>query len=237
MRTVITIDIDWVPDKVLEYTLELLSKAGVPCTIFATHATGLLNGLDRNQFEIGIHPNFNPLLNGTKKNNGNPEDVVRRLKEAFPQARGIRSHSSLVSNVLVELFSEMGFDYESNVCLPYSRRLEALPLWNDMLRIPFNWEDYLHFSYGKDFSEAGLDFNNGLNIMTFHPIHIFLNTETLERYLGAKRFYQDPEHLAGYRNPGKGTETLLQKILDRKLEFTKMEDLVDEYRKGKITYE
>lgn len=237
MKTVITIDIDWVPDKVLAYTLDILLKAGVPCTLFATHATGLLSGIDRKQFEVGVHPNFNPLLNRDKGANGNPREVVERLKKLFPQARGIRSHSSMVSNVLIDLFSDLGFDYESNVCLPYSRNLETLPLWNDMLRIPFNWEDYLHFSYGNDFSGAGLDFKAGLNIMTFHPVHIFLNTETRERYDGAKPFYQQPDHLAGYKNPGKGTETLFNRILEMDLEFAKMEDLVDEYRKSKNIYE
>lgn len=233
MKTVITIDIDWVPDKVLGHTLELLSKSGVPCTIFATHATGLLSGLDRKQFEIGVHPNFNPLLNG---GNEKPKKVVERLKELFPQARGIRSHSSLVSNVLVDMFCEMGFEYESNVCLPYSRNLELLPLWNDVLRIPFNWEDYLHFSYGKEFFDMDLDFNAGLNIVNFHPVHVFLNTESRERYEGAKPFYQDPEHLAGYKNLGKGAETLLNKILKMNLDFVKLEDLVDEYRRENNTY-
>jgi len=88
MRTVITIDIDWVPDKVLEYTLELLSKAGVPCTIFATHATGLLNGLDRNQFEIGIHPNFNPLLNGSKKKQRKSRGRCETIKRSISPGPG-----------------------------------------------------------------------------------------------------------------------------------------------------
>jgi hypothetical protein len=228
MKTAITIDIDWAPDEVLGHTLELLSKAGVPCTLFATHSTGLLNGLDKNQFEIGLHPNFNPSLNGK---NEKPQVIVERLHQLFPQARGVRSHSSLVSNVLIDLFGEMGFEYESNVCLPYSQKLEVLPLWNDLLRIPFNWEDYLHFSFRKSFNEMELNFDAELNIVNFHPVHVFLNTENIERYEGAKAFYQDPEHLAGFRNLGKGTATLLSQLLEKDLEFVKLECLVDECRK------
>ncbi len=228
MKTVITIDIDWAPDKVLGHTLELISKSGVPCTLFATHSTGLLNGLDKKQFEIGVHPNFNPLMSGKKDK---PEVIVERLRQQFPQARGIRSHSSLVSNALIDLFGRMGFEYESNVCLPYSRNLEILPLWNDLLRIPFNWEDYLHFSFRKSFKEMELDPGADLNIVNFHPVHIFINTESLERYKGAKAFYQDPEHLSGFRNLGKGSATLLEQLLEKDIEFVKLEDLVDEYRK------
>ncbi|PWE00343.1 polysaccharide deacetylase WbmS family protein [Marinilabilia rubra] len=227
MKVAITIDVDWAPDKVLEHTLKLFSKAGVPCTIFATHRTSLLSGLDQKQFEIGVHPNFNPLFDGDKRH---PVDVVAPLREAFPGAMGIRSHSSLVSNVLVEMFGEMGFQYESNICLPYSKKLEVLPLWNGMMRIPFNWEDYLHFSFGKSFRDADLDFSEGLHILNFHPVHIFLNTETRERYEGARPFYQDPEHLYGYRNLGRGTATLLEGLLMKNYPFVKLEDIFHEQK-------
>lgn len=221
-QVAITIDIDWAPDKVLGHTLEMISRAGICCTLFATHETTLLKGLDPKQFEIGIHPNFNPLLNGDP---GRPEDIVYPLKDAFPGSRGIRSHSSLVSNVLVGLFGDMGFAYESNICLPYSRHLEVFPLWNGMLRIPFNWEDYLHFSFGRSFHTSGLEMKKGLNILNFHPVHVFLNTENPERYESARSHYQSPEHLVKYRNQDIGTATLLGSILEGEYDFVKLEDL------------
>jgi hypothetical protein len=225
MQTVITIDIDWAPDRVLAHTLELFSRAGVPCTLFATHATPLLQGLDSGQFETGIHPNFNSLLDG---DNHTPEQIINPLREAFPAAKGIRSHSSLVSNVLVGLFGNMGFEYESNVCLPYSKKLELLPLWNGMTRVPFNWEDYLHFSFGKSFSATGLDLSKGLNILNFHPVHIYLNSESRERYESARPFYQQPDALIKYRNQGAGAATLLHSVLEMDLNFLTLEDLVNE---------
>lgn len=227
MRTAITIDIDWAPDKVLAHTLELISREGVPCTLFATHQTALLEGLDPAQFEICVHPNLNPLLNGKRTT---PAGVIEPLKKAFPGSRGIRSHSSLVSNVLVDLFGEMGFEYESNVCLPYSSQLEILPLWNGMLRVPFNWEDFLHFSYGRSFSATGLDLSKGLNILNFHPVHVFLNSESRERYDAARPHYQDPERLAGFKNKGEGTGTLLKSILEECSGFVKLEDIIDGYK-------
>lgn len=227
-QVVLTIDVDWAPDEVLAPLLEIFSRAGVPCTIFATHDTPLLHGLAPSQFEVGVHPDFNPLLKG---DNRSQEQVVASLRELFPGARGIRSHSSMVSNVLVELFGRMGFEYECNVCLPYSQSLELLPLWNGMMRVPFNWEDYLHFSYGKSFATTGLDLTQGLHVLTFHPVHVFLNTENMDRYRAARLFYHDAAILSGFRNTGTGTATLLQNLMESDLPFTKLEDVVDGYPK------
>ncbi len=225
MNTAITIDIDWAPDEVLEYTLDIIVSAGIPCTLFATHKTSVLEGLDAEQFEICVHPNFNPLLNG---NSGTPKEIIEPLREAFPKSRGIRSHSSLVSNVLVSLWGEYGYEYECNICLPYSRNLELLPLWNGMLRIPFNWEDYLHFSYGRSFDSTGLDMTKGLNILNFHPVHVYLNTESLKRYNEARSYYQNPHELVRHRNEGAGTATLLRAVLNGVGNFVKLENLMVE---------
>ena len=228
-QVILTVDTDWAPDEVLARTLEMFKEAGVPCTFFATHDTPLLKGLDAGQYEVGLHPNFNPLFKGE---GGDPAKIVGSLLEKYPDARGIRSHSSAISNVLVELFGNMGFRYESNVCLPYSQRLEILTLWNGMVRIPFNWEDYLHFSYQKSFADTGLNLSEGLHVLTFHPVHVFLNTENMDRYRAARRFYHDPEMLKGFRNRSKGTRTLLSSLLRADLPFTKMEDIAHAFEES-----
>lgn len=55
--------VDWAHEEVQEDTLQLLADRGVKATLFATHASPQLRYCrgDR-QFELGIHPNFNPLL-------------------------------------------------------------------------------------------------------------------------------------------------------------------------------
>ena len=55
-------DLDWCSDFVLEDTLNLFINNNIKRTIFSTHSTQLLNGLNENQFEISIHPNFNNSL-------------------------------------------------------------------------------------------------------------------------------------------------------------------------------
>ena len=64
-QTFLTIDIDWAPDFVILDTVELLLKYNVVATILVTHDSPLLQDLrSHKNFEFGIHPNFNPLLNG-----------------------------------------------------------------------------------------------------------------------------------------------------------------------------
>ena len=61
----ITIDVDWAIDEVLKDTIDLFIKNNVKATILLTHQTDLIKDIsDNSLFELGIHPNFNFLLNG-----------------------------------------------------------------------------------------------------------------------------------------------------------------------------
>ena len=62
-----SIDVDWVNDFVLEDTLKLFEENEIKCTIFTTHKTTVLSSLNSDLFEIGLHPNFNKLLNRDAK--------------------------------------------------------------------------------------------------------------------------------------------------------------------------
>ena len=64
-RIFITLDIDWANDLVLKDTIDIISQYGARATFFTTHDTPLNSLLCSNEdFELGIHPNFNFLLNG-----------------------------------------------------------------------------------------------------------------------------------------------------------------------------
>lgn len=59
----LTFDIDWACDGVLADTIDLVEEADVCATWFVTHDTPLLKRLRENpKFELGIHPNFNNIL-------------------------------------------------------------------------------------------------------------------------------------------------------------------------------
>ena len=81
----ITFDVDWAKDEIMQPIVEKLEKLNIKATFFATHQSDLINNLDRNLFEIGIHPNF---LNIP----GDYETPVKELKSWYSEALGVRSH-------------------------------------------------------------------------------------------------------------------------------------------------
>ncbi len=208
----LTFDIDWAPDPVIEDTLGLLASAGVRATIFATHPTPALQDLDPTQFEIGIHPNFNPLLLGQ---GGDYRIIVDQLLLAFPSARGARSHSLVQSSHILDHFVDAGLQYDCNVLSPYQHGLRPHVLHNGLVRIPYFWEDDLHFTYRRPFALADLELDsNGPSVFDFHPIHIYLNTDSVETYAVAKPHTSDAAGLRRSRNStNSGARDLLCELL------------------------
>lgn len=193
----ITIDVDWAPDAVLADTIALIDDAGMSATLFATHATTVLDGLDPERFEIALHPNLNPALTGTEDYRA-PIDRVRQL---WPAARGIRSHSLVQGGPIWDYFAECGLEWESNLMLPFA----AAPFrdFNGMVRVPFGWSDAWTLWSGTPFSLPVIpDAPSGSGVFAFHPIHVFLNSETRSRYDSARAHYHDAEALTPLRHCG-----------------------------------
>ena len=208
-----SIDIDWAHEEVITDTLSLFEKYDVKCTIFSTHGSYAVIKSNRKLFEVAIHPNFNPFLTGTDKL---VDDVLDELIEIHPDAKGVRTHSLMQSTGLNQKFADKGLIYDANTLLPYQTGLKPIRSWNGMIRIPYNWEDDVHWSYGYSFDDCRMNLHdNGLVIFDFHPIHIFLNTDNKYRYNEAKNYYNEPEKLINYRNTEiKGTRDLLISLLD-----------------------
>ena len=205
-----SIDIDWAPEEVIIDTLSLFEKYGVKCTIFSTHNSYAVIKSNRKLFEVAIHPNFNPFLTGTDKQ---VDDVIDELIELHPDAKGVRSHSLMQSTGINQRFADKGLVYDSNLLLPYHHGLKPFKSWNGMVRIPYNWEDDVHWTYGYSFDDCRMNLaDDGLVVFDLHPIHIFLNTDN--KYKEAKKHYNDPDKLISLRNTEiKGTRDLLISLL------------------------
>lgn len=211
---ILTFDVDWAPDAVVADTLELLAAHGARATLFATHETTVLRGIEADGFEVGIHPNFNPLLAGQ---GGSADDVLDGILDLYPAARGVRSHSMLQSTPLLAKFAARGLRYDANHFLPY-QPIRPFGLWTGMVRIPYNWEDDVHWQYGRSFDDPGLELDAWpLCVLDFHPVHVYLNTEREERYAAARPHYQDPAALRRHRNATSvpGARDLLLAVLRR----------------------
>lgn len=224
-----TCDIDWAPEAVIEDTLSLFELFDTKCTFFSTHHSISLVKSNRKLFEIGIHPDFTPLLKGD--NAKSFDDILDEILDIHPEARGVRTHTMLQNIQMMQKFADKQLVYESNCFMPYQTGLKPMKLWNGLVRIPFNWEDDVHWAYGYSFDDCRIELNDEeLIIFDFHPIHIFLNTENKYRYNESKKFFQEPEKLLSYRNTEvPGTRDLLINLLkhckNHKIETHRMIDI------------
>ena len=212
----ITIDIDWAHNALISDTIDLLEKNETKATFFITHDTPLLDRLRSNKnFELGIHPNFNFLLEGNKCNGSSAEEVIDRLLNIVPEAKSIRSHSMFQNSKLLDLFYEKGLRYDCNHYIPEQTNIILQPwvLWNKLIRIPYFWEDDIYCKYDNNSSVKTLFKRKGLNVFDFHPIHIYLNTENLISYEKTRSMHHSPDELIRLRYNGYGVRNYFLETL------------------------
>ncbi|KDB61537.1 hypothetical protein AZ16_0128 [Bordetella bronchiseptica B18-5 (C3)] len=216
-KVFLSFDIDWAEDFVLLDTLELIERAGVPATWFATHQTALLERIERHPgFELGIHPNFNNLLSVGSAQSA--EQVLDAALALAPGCRSVRSHSLTQSTRLLALFADRGLGHECNALIPWDAGIPLRPWrhWDGTtVRVPHCWEDDIACLAGWPLEGDAFYWYDpdGLNVLDFHPIHVYLNTETLERYEASRPVHRDSAALPAMRHGGQGVRTFLEKIL------------------------
>jgi hypothetical protein len=207
-----TSDIDWAHEVVIEDMLNIFNEYNQACTLFATHSSEVIKEAVKIH-EVAIHPNFNVLFDNSPSTIC-AEKIVDDLLEVYPNSIGTRSHSLTSNSKLSFMFHDKGLKYESNIILPY-QEVKPYKLWNNFIRIPYNWEDDVHYHYNKHFSDPELSLDFQYCIFDFHPIHVFLNTDTEQRYNAAKKYLDDPKKLIQFRNENSfGVRTLLITLLE-----------------------
>ncbi len=216
----LTIDMDWAHDLVLADTIDLVESAGVPATWFVTHDTPLIKRIKEiKHFELGIHPNFNYLLQNDQRNGRTAQEVVEKLLDIVPNATSVRSHSMTQSSQLLDLFKNLGLTHDCNHFIPVEAGIELKPwtLWNEMIRVPYFWEDDLACVYEQQgfhpYDMKKLLLRPGLKVFDFHPIHVYLNTERLDRYENTRLLHDRPFELIKHRFSGEGSRTKLQRLV------------------------
>jgi hypothetical protein len=211
-QVAVTFDIEWAPDEVLGDLFTILSRYSFPVTLFATHKSASLEEMSR-VYEIGLHPNFNPFFQNAF--HSSPRAILHELKSWYPDAVGVRCHSRTVSALLIDQFISVGLRYDANQICPYQ---EGLRPYNYLgfCRFTDFWQDDVHALYQRPFILSDIPVESeGMKIFNFHPVHIYLNTESPERYEAARAHYQEPQKLIEFRNTQtKGTRDLLIELLD-----------------------
>lgn len=200
MKVAITFDIDWAPDCAIDFTADLLKQLGVRSTWFVTHLSPAVERLRSRPdlFELGIHPNFMP----GSSHGVNPETVLKTCMSFVPDAVSVRSHGLLQSgNLFDSVMAHTPITCDVSLFLPMALQVEVVKyerfgqvLW----RAPYVWED----DYVMEASaitnrsdamfsgfEAFLARARGIQIFNFHPIHVFLNSNSMEKYDAMKRVH------------------------------------------------
>ncbi len=203
----ITLDLDWLSDEYLAISIDILAKYGVKATIFATHDSRLLRSLDSDDYEIGLHPNFDP---GGGMYNLN---ALYELHKLYPQAVGTRSHTLLFGSRLLPELERCHMKYESNIFMYMHEGLHCVARSKTITSVPFNWSDDKHLELEHGFATGELPplDNAGLNVFNFHPVHIYLNTDVYSRYESSKANFNNPG-MAEYVNRELGVRNLFEDL-------------------------
>lgn len=214
----ITLDVDWASDPVLAEALALIRELDVPVTLFCTHRTSLLDDLDRARVEIAWHPNFLQPRSDA--------GLIDEMARWFPGSEGVRAHALYFHSRLAPLYLGHGIRYLAHDLRFLAPRLAPARHWSGLIDVPGFWEDDVHALYfDGDFSLDRVDLSApGLKVFDFHPIHLALNTDRMERYEGAREDMEAGRSLAAHVNPDLGSRTFLRAAVGR------MKDRPERYR-------
>ncbi len=203
----VTMDMDWANDGVLADTVTLAEKLNIPVMLFVTHDTPMLSKLRAHPlFDLGIHPNFLPQLNGQAVKSF--QETLREMLELVPEAKVVRCHALADATPILTTARAMGFLADMNLFIPLSSGISLHPFrhFSGLKRLPFFYEDDAWaLEPDAPSPEHHLsDDEASLKIFNFHPIHLFLNTENMDRYNRARPFYHDFDGLKPFVNHGEG---------------------------------
>lgn len=188
--TVLTFDIDWAPDWMIDDIAERLTEANVRATWFATHRSEAVTRLlDNPAFEVGVHPNF---LAGSTQG-ATPDEVLDTMRGWFGAATVVRTHSLFQSERLLQLMADTyGFKIDCSIYLPLARdvrphRLRYTPGGAELIRIPHVFQDNMFMIARHQWSaEPGWLRLPGLKVLNFHPVHAWLNSDGVAAYEALK---------------------------------------------------
>ena len=197
-----TFDMDWASDEVLDFFLELLEKCDIKATIHVTHDCACLKKINRERIDLGVHPNFNQCLNGEKRTS--VKEVLDNIFRIVPDAKCIRCHALTSSSIIGKFYDDYGIKYDLNTFLPVEPG-NIITTYDSHLGnykvIPFIFEDDIYLqSKSKPVEYFLSDEFYAPRVFNFHPIHLFLNTDSMKTYEMSRPYFFDYDKLRLMRN-------------------------------------
>ena len=207
-------DIDWAHDEVINYSYEIIKGAGLT-QLGLIHRSKIMDEIDKDQTQdVGIHPNFVPNLLSIKDRQKPIGEVFAELMGYHPNAKVMKSHSLVDSSIIQERAKKFGITHDNNVFIP-DKNINLKPWvgYNGVIRLPLRWEDDTACLVPGMYELKEMFKTYGLKIFGFHPIHVYLNTENLDRYEVTRQHHNNPHELWKHRNTGYGTEIRLREVI------------------------
>lgn len=146
--------------------------------------------------------------------------------------KGLRSHSCLFSHAVGLYLNNRGYSYSSNHALLFKEKplpyrhpwgIWELPIYymdNMDFTMSKNWPDLLHEPFSDIVIERALT-DNGIYVFDFHPLHVIMNTSSLDDYEKVKQSI-----LNSSKSPfdikffGNGTEVFFDKLVAKMREHS-----------------
>ena len=219
-KSILSFDVDWASDEVLNYIIDSIERVKIPCTFFITHNSTIIQRLRGipHLVELGVHPNFNPLIN-QELNAKSVKETLKYLFDIVPEAKVLRSHSMTHSARWLGLYKEFGVTHLSQYFMNLSESISPFRHINNLVEVPVYFADdgYIYSNRKNKWSKKNQDFlfksNNFIKVYNFHPVHIALNSNSFDYYNNTRDFHKYFSEIKKIKNKENGIEKLFEKLL------------------------
>jgi hypothetical protein len=181
----LTFDVDWAPSFIIKEMVDMLENFKLPATFFLTHP---LDFELPSHIEAAAHPNF---LRGST--HGKTEEaVIDHVLEQLPPFIGVRTHGLYWNSRLDEKLYAAGCRYDSSLFLPLYANITSF-VEQHLVRIPFFWGDGYAMRNKIPFDPTLIPniLTSKLKVFQFHPIYVFLNSESQSHFSSFKSSFID----------------------------------------------
>jgi hypothetical protein len=119
-------------------------------------------------------------------------ESIKEMKRLYPNAISLRTHGLFHSSILKKA-ERVDYDIEIDSSIYLREMPNISPFYTyyeskSLLNLPFFWtEDGEMYSPRSTFNAEDKISCPGLKIFTYHPVHIWLNSATMDRYTKLKQ--------------------------------------------------
>ena len=219
-KSILSLDLDWAIDEILEDTLDLILEAEIKATMFVTHETPVLDKMRESPLiSLGVHPNFNPLLKGDPDANS-PSEVFSDVMKIVPEAKVLRSHSMTHSGLWLDAYKEIGLTHLSQYYMGGLEVIQPIKHVNGLVEVPVYFADdgYLFVEdHGKWKNPSEMQIlavqPDSVKVYNFHPIHIALNSNSFTLYNSTRPDHRDWKAILGHRSFSFGMRDMFTRLI------------------------